>query len=423
MIKKVIALLIVVGIVGFIFYRVSKSNKNTVEYQTQVATNGVLVTSISSSGSITSGNNINITTKVSGVVKAVSVTNGDTVTKGQKIAEVTLDDYAKERETTAWLNYLSALEAVKTAEKGKVDAKIKLLQDQQSILDADDDIQHKKNDEELDYSEYEKAIFDQSLEQAKKAVAVSELKYKNANAEIAAAYAKVASELRDYQENSSLIIAPSAGIISDVALAPGFIIAASSTTSNTSGATIVSAQTIGNISDPNGHLIATVSLTEMDIIYVKSNQKVSLVLDVYPDKTFTGKVLSVNTNGSSSSGVTSYPVTIILDPVTVEIYPHMGVTVEIITKISDSAILVPSSSVKSSNDGSNYLEILSNNAPQQITVAVGDSNNTQTQILSGLNEGDVVITGTTVAQTTTNRTTPSPFGNTRGVFNVGGGGR
>ncbi|MFH1388544.1 MAG: efflux RND transporter periplasmic adaptor subunit [Patescibacteria group bacterium] len=297
------------------------------------------------------------------------------------------------------------------------------MQDQQSILDADDDIQHKKNDEELDYSEYEKAIFDQSLEQAKKAVAVSELKYKNANAEIAAAYAKVASELRDYQENSSLIIAPSAGIISDVALAPGFIIAASSTTSNTSGATIVSAQTIGNISDPNGHLIATVSLTEMDIIYVKSNQKVSLVLDVYPDKTFTGKVLSVNTNGSSSSGVTSYPVTIILDPVTVEIYPHMGVTVEIITKISDSAILVPSSSVKSSNDGSNYLEILSNNAPQQITVTVGDSNNTQTQILSGLNEGDVVITGTTVAQTTTNRTTPSPFGNTRGVFNVGGGGR
>ncbi|MFH1960614.1 MAG: efflux RND transporter periplasmic adaptor subunit, partial [Patescibacteria group bacterium] len=248
------------------------------------------------------------------------------------------------------------------------------------------------------------------------------LKYKNANAEIAAEYDKVASELRDYQENSSLIIAPSAGIISDVALAPGFIIAASSTTSNTSGATIVSAQTIGNISDPNGHLIATVSLTEMDIIYVKSNQKVSLVLDVYPDKTFTGKVLSVNTNGSSSSGVTSYPVTIILDPVTVEIYPHMGVTVEIITKISDSAILVTSSAVKSSDNG-DYVEVLVNNSPQQVAVTAGDSNNTQTQILSGLNEGDVVITGTINTPTTSSgRTTTSPFGNTRGVF-VGGGGR
>ncbi|MBU1017332.1 HlyD family efflux transporter periplasmic adaptor subunit [Patescibacteria group bacterium] len=407
--KKFIFLVIIIVLAILIRHTIVNSQSKETTYETAIATKGSLITAISASGSITAGNSTNVTTKVSGVVKKVYVTNGDTVKKGQKIADVELDDYAKERETIAWVNYLDALEAVKTAEKSKVDAKIQLLTDQQAILDADDAVAHQKNDEELDYSEYEKAVFDETLTQAKKAVEVSELKYKNADAEIWAAYAKSTSKLRDYQENSSTILAPSAGVISDVTLSSGSVISANSTTSNTSGATIVSAQTIGKISNPNGQLIASVNLPEMDIINIKANQKALLTLDAFPDKSFTGKVLAVNTSGSISSGVTSYPVTILLDPTSLDIYPNMSVNVEIITRIKNEVILVPTVSITTVG-GASTIQVKKDNIFTTVQVEVGESNDYQTEIISGINEGDEVVTAViTAGDNNQTNNTPSPF--------------
>ena len=408
--KKLFFLVLITSAGVLIWHFASNSHNSEVSYETSTAEKGTLITSISGSGSITSGNSTSINTKVSGVVKTVYVTNGDTVAKGQKIADVELDEYAAERETEAWVNYLDALEAVKTAEKSKIDAKIQVLKDQQSVLDADDAVVHTKNDEDQDFTEYEKAVFDETLTQAHKAVEVSTLKYNNADAEIAAAYAKVASELRDYQENSSTIVAPSAGVISDVTFAPGTSIAASSTTSNTSGATIVSAQTIGKISDPTGQLIASVSLSEIDIVNVKANQKVALTLDAFSDMTFTGKVLSVNTSGSVSSGVTSYPVKILLDPVSVDIYPNMSVEAEIITEVKNDVILVPTTAITTLNNASTVQIKKEDGSIDTVEVEIGSSNDLQTEIISGINEGDEVVTSViTSTQSSQGNDTTSPF--------------
>lgn len=421
--KKLVFLAIFIGVGVLLKFIIPGSKGNEVTYETAIAEKSTLITSISGSGSITSGNSTNVTTKVSGVVKAVYVTNGDAVTRGQKIAEVELDEYAKERETTAWVSYLDALEAVKTAEKSKIDAKIQLLKDQQSILDADDDVAHAKNDDEQDFSEYEKEVFDETLAQAQKAVEASTLKYNNADADIAAAHAKVASKLRDYQENSSIIVAPSAGVISDVILSSGSVLAASSTTSNTSGATIVSAQTIGKISDSAGQLIASVSLSEIDIISVKANQKVVLTLDAFSDKSFTGKVLAVNTSGSISSGVTSYPVTILLDAASVDIYPNMAVTAEIITEIKNDVILIPTTAITTVN-GTSTVQIRKDGNISTAQVELGSSNDSQTEVVSGINEGDEVITSViTATNTSSTKSTTSPFSgmSTSSNRNSGGG--
>jgi HlyD family secretion protein len=186
------------------------------------------------------------------------------------------------------------------------------------------------------------------------------------------------------------------------------VVSANSSTSNTSGATIVSAQTIGKISSVKTQLIASVSLSEIDVVSVKANQKVTLTLDAFPDMTFTGKVLAVNTTGGSSSGVTSYPVTILLDPVTVDIYPNMAVNAEIITGIKTDVILVSSTAITTGN-GTSTIQVKKAGKYTTVEVETGETNDLQTEIVSGISEGDEVVTAvitTGGSQSGTNTTSP-----------------
>ena len=424
--KKIIfSAILLVGVGLFARQVILNSQKTKVTYETATAEKGTLITSISSSGSMASGGNTYVTTKVSGVVRAVYVTNGDTVTKGQKIAEVTLDDYAKERQTAAWVTYLEATEAIKEAVNAKAVGDIQMWKDRQAVLDAQealDDMNENDTNPATNavYTAGERMIITKTLDQTRKAFSVTESKYLNADADIANANAKVAAALRNYQENSAIIVAPAIGVISDLALAAGVVVNASFATSSTSGATIVSAQTIGKISNFGSQLTASVSLTEIDVIKVKANQKATITLDAYPEMTFTGKVLSVNTSGSSSSGVTSYPVTILLDPVTVEIYPNMSVTAEIITSIKDNVILVPSTAITTDNSGS-AVQVKKDNQISTVSVEIGSSNNSQTEIVSGINEGDEVVTATISPETSrSSSSTSSPFSGLGGSRSGGG---
>jgi multidrug efflux pump subunit AcrA (membrane-fusion protein) len=155
--------------------------------------------------------------------------------------------------------------------------------------------------------------------------------------------------------------------------------------------------------------MASVSLTEVDITSVKANQKVTMTLDAYEDKTFTGKVLSVNTSGNVSSGVTSYPVTILLDPVNVEIYPNMAVNADIITDVKNDVIVVDSTAVTTTN-GESSVQVKKDNKVTTVKVETGISNDSQTEIISGINEGDDVVTSvvnaTSTSQTSNNTTSP-----------------
>lgn len=431
--------MLVFVLAAFSGYKVFWGSKTaTTEYVTEKIAKGTLINSISGSGSITSGNYNNVNTKASGEVEKVYVANGDTVKKGQKIADIALDDYAKERQTAARVSYLDATVAVKEALNTKATGDIDMWEARQAVLDAQEAVDDMKDDDTNPkthevYTDGERAIILKTLDQARLAFSVAEAKYLNADANIANSRAKVDAALRNYQENSASIIAPADGVISDLLLAPGLVLNADSTTSNTSGATIVSAQTIGKISNPKGQLMATVSMSEVDIINIKAGQKVTLTLDAYSDITLTGKVLAVNTSGSMSSGVTSYPVTIILDPVGVEVYPNMAVNVDIITNIKSDVLLVPSTAITTAN-GISTVQMKKDGKYQTVQVETGLSNDSQTEIVSGLNVGDEVVTSVITKQSTsTSNSTTSPFsgmggsttrssGNsTRGTFIMQGG--
>ncbi len=402
--KKIIFSVVLIIIAVLLKLFVFNSKTSEITYEKATVTKGTLITSVSGSGTITSVNSTDISSKVSGVVKEVYVSNGDTVTKGQKIALIELDEYALERQSSAWASYLDAQESVKTAEKDKAVADIAMWEAREAILKAEDDIEYKNTnsinpDTDEEYTLSEKTVIDKSLEKAKLTYAEAETKYKNADTQIKTAKTKVTSALRDYQINSSTVVAPVAGVVNNLNLAAGMTITSTSNSNNSASENSVSAtatQTFGKVSDPDGSLLATISLSEVDVINVKANQKVTLTFDAYDDQTFTGKVLAVDTDGSSSSGVTSYSVTIILDPVDVEVYSNMAVTADIITDIQTDVLMLPTTAIQTANNQSS-VQILKDGVLTNVVVEIGSANDSNTIIKLGLNEGDEVVTSVIIS--------------------------
>jgi len=407
----------ILSIVGFAGWKILGNKKQELQYQMAKVEKGTLVVSISASGTISSANSVGVTTKAGGTVTQVYVKDGDTVVKGQKLAEINLDDEAKERQAASWVSYLNALEGVKTAEAGKITADIGMWEERQAIFDAIDDIDYKNNnsinpDTKKEYTDSERMIIDKTLEEAQKTFVALELKYKNADADIAYAKAKVASSLSSYQQLSSTITAPASGKLTNFSLSPGVYIQSSSTTSNETGAVTISSQKIGVIKSPEGRLQATVNLSEIDIIKVEPGQKSTLTIDAYPDKTFTGSVLSVDTSGKISSGVTTYTIIVLLDSTIIDIYPNMAVNANIILDSKSDILLVPVNAVQSQN-GQATVRVMQNGQVKNIPVETGLFSDTQTEIISGISEGDEIITNIitpTVPSNGSQTRDTSPFG-------------
>jgi HlyD family secretion protein len=181
--------------------------------------------------------------------------------------------------------------------------------------------------------------------------------------------------------------------------------------------------------------VATVSLNEIDVAKVKIGDKATLTFDAVSGLTISGQVLDVDTIGTVSQGVVSYNVKIGFDTQDERIKPGMSVTAAIITDSKPNVLMVPTSAVKSDANGS-YVEALdgvtagqsgsqgitSASQPRQISIEVGSANDSQTEIVSGLNEGDQIITRTITgsAQTTTRTTNQRTGGNVLGVPTGGG---
>ena len=72
-------------------------------------------------------------------------------------------------------------------------------------------------------------------------------------------------------------------------------------------------------------------------------------------------------------------------------------------------LLVPSGTITTTN-GISTVRVMRNGTPEIVDVEVGASSDTQTEIISGINEGDEVVTGTSGGTATSTGTTTSPFG-------------
>ena len=378
---------------------------STPQYQTAQAEKGTLITSVTASGNVTNSGSADITTQSSGTVNQVYVSNGEYVTQGQTIATLILDQASQQKAAAAYASYLSAVNSLNSA-KAKINSLQSALFKANQAFVNDKGSTPNPDTSDPNYIE-ENANWLQA-----------QADYNNQQGVINQAEAALNSASLSLAQTSSTITAPISGYVSSLNLTPGLPITQSNSASSTnSTSTTTSSDNVGTISLPNTPVESSVNLTEIDVTKDKLGQKVTLTLDAFPNETFTGKVSAIDTNGSVSSGVTSYPTTITFDSAPKDVYPNMGVSATIITDVLDNVLLVPSAAVQTQN-GQSYVQILKNGQASQVNVTTGESNDTQTEISSGLSEGDTVIIGTVSTQSSSS-TTASPFGGTGGFGGAG----
>jgi len=139
------------------------------------------------------------------------------------------------------------------------------------------------------------------------------------------------------------------------------------------------------------------SVDELDIKNVKVGQTVIIKSDAVEGKIYHGEVQSVSVNGTTSNGVTTYPVTIVITDFDEDLLPGMNIDVEITTSQAENVLAIPLTAVKRGNivfvKGEKETE--NDSAPEgykTVKVETGVYNNEYIEIKSGLKEGDIVYT-------------------------------
>lgn len=447
-IKKGVIMVIVVGFLGFVGFTVFSQKNKASPYQTAQAQRGSIIATVSESGAISANSQVSVTSPSTGIIQDVYVKNGDTVTAGQNLFSVKATATPQEQ-ASAYATYTNALSSVKSAEQSKQVTQAILEKDRQAVLDAQNTVNYKNNNStnpstKQGYTDLEKVSIDSALINARETFTADETKYNQAGFSIAAANAQLNSASLSYQATqNSVVTAPTAGTVANLSVRSGNSVTATSgnnnasssnsssgssaSTSNTSssGSSTATGSTvlvIGNFSQ----LSVVAQVNEVDIPKIKVGQKATITLEAFSGKTFVGNIESVDSVGTTSSGVVTYNVHINLISPPSDIYAGMTTSVVIQTDRRDNVITVPTTAVQTAN-GSSYVRVLKNKKVMQVPVMTGIASDTETEIISGINEGEMVVTGTLSTGTSTGGGTASPFGRSIGGFGggrvrVGGGG-
>ncbi len=158
------------------------------------------------------------------------------------------------------------------------------------------------------------------------------------------------------------------------------------------------------------NLQIVVNMAETDIVNVKVGQPVEITLDAVPDVTLNGKVSQIVPAGTVSSGVVSYAVTISLINPPSTVKTGMTADLNVIVQQHANVLLVPNRAVHTTGT-TKTVTVLYEGQQIQVPVKTGLSNDTMTEITSGLKQGDVVVlTATTAASTSSNRGPGGPGG-------------
>ncbi|MBI5127375.1 efflux RND transporter periplasmic adaptor subunit [Candidatus Roizmanbacteria bacterium] len=411
LIKKIIIIVIVLSLGFFGYSKISSSSKNKVSYETTKAEKGNLVVAVTGSGTVSSNNNSNVTTQATGVVKTLYVKDGDVVNTGDKILEIDLDLEGQQKNAQAWASYQGAQNSLQSAKDFLYTAQAELYTKWQTYFDLSESDKYMGSD---DKPKTEERNNNKEFLITQDNWLAAEANFKLKEKAVDQARTSLTAAWYSYQQSSPIIYAPISGTVSGLSLQVGSVINSQSS-SNTTATT----NKIAGVRTDAMPMIA-INLTEIDVPKIKVGDKATITFDAFSDKTYTGKVISLDLIGTIASGVTSYPTVILLDTKSDQILPNMATSANIITDTKDDVLLIPTSAVTTEN-GTSIVQVMKNGKPQTVEVEVGLSSDEQIEITSGLKEGDIVVTSTTQSEATsgssTNRST-SPFGTFGGGGNL-----
>jgi HlyD family secretion protein len=475
-----IVTVLVVLAAGFLGWRYLGTKKQAGGgYTTTTAADGNIQEIVSASGNLIADQSVALTFKSQGYVETCNVQLGDLVKAGQVLAtEDTSDlqaslDQVESTLDSAEANY-NKLVSTDSQEIGQAQAQVDqtntALSDAKSTLDRDQQLLGaggvSQSTVDSDNNAYQQALT--SYKSAELTLAQDQT-----HADVAAAAAAVKSaqsQVEQAQDNltDASIVAPFDGYIDTISGNPGMWTGGGAVASGTSTATQF------EIILTSTNLLIDADVNEADISKVSVGQAVTFTVDTYPNETFTGKLIALSPNATTVSNVQEYEAHISIDDYS-KLKSGLPATITIITDSANNVILIPQSALtysrtylaslakgsgskrqshqgasasaggagtgqgsagysqggsKSSQGGASTSQtrgmvvVLVNGKPQIKRVQTGLTDGVNVQITSGLNVGDIVVTGSATPAKTSGSTAASSqtSGQTSGQRQGGGGG-
>jgi len=234
----------------------------------------------------------------------------------------------------------------------------------------------------LEAKEMAEAQAQKDIDELAEEIALKELEVASAKDSVEPARQSIAlarESLDQAQKNldETTITAPFDGVIASV--------------SAEEGDTVTATMTIVHMVNPSS-MELTVELDETDIPAVQPGQETIITFDALPDDGFTGSVITILPVPKEVSGVVLYDVKIKLDvPEGSGIRIGMSADADIIIDRRSDVLLVPDRAIEKDDQGNPVVKIVIDEEITDRPVVTGISDGFDTEIISGLSEGETVI--------------------------------
>ena len=383
--KWIIGAAVIIIVVLVIFGR--KNSNKGVEVTTQIVAKGTITEVIPANGKIKPVVEVKISPDVSGEIVELNFKEGDNIKRGELIIKIKQDVYISMRDRAeASLNSVKAQLTQQLAQFKQIEQSYlrnKTLYEQKAISEAD----------------YENALSQYNV--TKEQIKAAEFNVKSATA-----------ALQEAQDNlvKTTIYAPMDGIISKMNVEKGERVVGTSQMAGTELLRIANFDQMEVLVDVN----------ENDIIRIQERDTAMVEVDSYPGRKFTGMVTQIANSakniGSSIEQVTNFEVKILILPESYQdlvkeglnpFRPGMSATASIQTERRDNIISIPVQTIttrnglftdtlakrKSDELSEQVFVVKDDNTLEVRKIETGIQDITNIEILSGLNEGERIVTG------------------------------
>jgi len=372
---------------------VNRGKPNLNKYQILAVTKQDMEKVITKEGTLRYSGVVDYPAPVSGIITDMWVQNGDEVQKGQNILQLQ-STASPEEQADAWNQYASAKSAYEAAETGKMTNQMNLEAARQTVLTASQERQNMDdrfaigdktnpsvNRPNKTYTDNEIEAIKSAETQARSKFAVAEREFSTADVRIEAARAALNTSLWKYQlTKDATISAPVSGRIANLNLQKGEAVHAKD-------------GMLFRIIHSDG-LLVTLKASESEVLKYQVGQETVFSTSVYPEMKFKSHIVVVDTIGtevkSDTSSTIEYLVKIKPDDVDKKFPSPLVVDTETVVERKSMTLAVPNGAVNYSS-GKRTVTVVKNGKTQTKDVEIGIISDKNTEIVSGLSEGEMIL--------------------------------
>jgi len=338
------------------------------------------------------GAEVRVGARISGKVERLRANIGDSVTKGQVIAELEKADLeATVAQRQAELDLAEAkLAAVQSLQPKEIEkAELELSQWQATrnyadkVLARQKELVEKKavSQDEYDAGQERFLVAEARLASARKSYELATTRYREElrQAEAEVARAEPALENAKVQLSYATITAPIDGVIASVATEEGETVAAG-----------MQAPTFVTIIDLD-RLQVDAYVDEVDIGKIQVGQRAVFTVDAFPADEFEGKVTAIYPKAVIQDNVVNYDVVVdITTPYRNLLRPEMTANVTILLETRKDVLAVPAKAVHRVR-GKNVAYVFTRGQPEERGIKIAWKDDGWVEVAAGLQKGETVL--------------------------------